>query len=428
MVWVVIILVAVVLLVLVVVAMGMRSMNKRESSLPPERLKAMAEREEMTQARSTDEFAAHEPRMVNFTPDFSPIDEQRQPRPVRTGQRGKRGVDEWGNGSSDDDDEEFWANIRSDAEEGGFGAGGTVAARKGASRPVQRDPDAETTISAPLPQRPVAAPMAAPVNASLADLVEPRRQPSNADLADQRTVTFSAPTPDVMSILGAGAQPVPPPTVSPNSGSFNAVNPVNHVNSSGSFPAVNQGMHGAPTSDPFPAYGAADPLETTWQAPPPVATTSGSWPAASHDILDDPGPATGPTGSWPAFEAASYNSQPSYPASYEVRSGYAAIPEPDALTGPSPATGTPTAPGRAVSQYEPYEDILSTGYQNGSNSYATPAAPSSPAAWPEPPASATNWPTYGEMYGAPEAGAAQPSGQRSGNHRAPDQDYPDYYR
>ncbi|WP_157530626.1 hypothetical protein, partial [Microtetraspora niveoalba] len=36
-------LVAVVLLVLVVVAMGMRSMNRRESALPPERLKAMAE-------------------------------------------------------------------------------------------------------------------------------------------------------------------------------------------------------------------------------------------------------------------------------------------------------------------------------------------------------------------------------------------------
>lgn len=473
---VVVILVAVVLLVLVVVALGMRSMNRRESSLPPERLKAMAEREEMTQIRSTDEFAAHEPRMVNFSPDFSPIDEQRQPRPVRTGQRGKRGVDEWGNGSSDDEDEEFWANIRSDAEEGGFGAGGTVAARKGASRPVKRDPDMETTIQAPLPQRPVPAPAPAAASAGLADLVEHRQQPSVADLADQRTVTFSAPTPDVMSILGAGAQPVAPPTSSsfnaannsgsfqavnnsgsfqatnPNSGSFQAVNPnsgsfqaVNNgsgsfpavngsgsfpaVNSSGSFPAQPQPIHAAPTSDPFPAYGAVDPLETTWQTPPAATTNSGSWAAAaSHDILDDPGPATGPTGSWPAFETYTPNQQPpaSYPNSYEVRSGYAAIPEPDALTGPSPATGTPTAPGRAVS---PYEDVLSGYEPNGyqPNGYSTPAAPSSPAAWPEPPASATNWPTYGEMYGTPEAGAAQPSGQR-GNHRAPEQDYPDYYR
>lgn len=135
---VVVSLVAVVLLVLAVVALGMRSMSKRESSLPPERLKQMAEKEEQTHARSTDEFAAHEPRMNNFSPDFSPIDEVKA-KPVRTGQRGKRGVDEWGNPTSDDEDEEFWANIRSDATEGGFGAGGTVAARKGASRPVERD-------------------------------------------------------------------------------------------------------------------------------------------------------------------------------------------------------------------------------------------------------------------------------------------------
>ncbi|PZG02290.1 hypothetical protein C1J01_47445, partial [Nonomuraea aridisoli] len=231
---VVVSLVAVVLLVLVVVALGMRSMSRRESSLPPERLKEMAEKEEMTHARSTDEFAAHEPRMTNFSPDFSPIDAPKQ-KPVRTGQRGRRGVDEWGNPSNDEDDEEFWASIRSDAEEGGFGADGTVAARKASSRPVERersadplperparrserrrapqpasaaaDPDA-TTVQAPLPQRQPAA------AAGLADLVEPspRPAPSQTELADQRTVTFAAPTPDVLSILGAGAQPVPAPT------------------------------------------------------------------------------------------------------------------------------------------------------------------------------------------------------------------------
>ncbi|MEV0203478.1 hypothetical protein, partial [Nonomuraea sp. NPDC050691] len=101
----------------------MRSMSRRESSLPPERLKQMIEKEEQTHARSTDEFAAHEPRMANFSPDFSPIDEVK-PKPVRTGQRGKRGVDEWGNPTTDADDEEFWATIRSDATEGGFGARG----------------------------------------------------------------------------------------------------------------------------------------------------------------------------------------------------------------------------------------------------------------------------------------------------------------
>ncbi|TDC84249.1 hypothetical protein E1292_49555, partial [Nonomuraea deserti] len=256
---VVVSLVAVVLLVLVVVALGMRSMNRRESSLPPERLKEMAKKEESTHARSTDEFAAHEPRMNNFSPDFSPIDQPKAPKPVRTGQRGRRGVDEWGNPTSDDEDEEFWANIRSDAEEGGFGAGGTVAARKGASRPVERerpterpterraerradrpaesggdrpaerqpsrpaerrserpgkradrtakprpvaasvDPEA-TTVQGPLPHR---QPAASNHSSGLADLVEPVKPavPPQSELTDQRTVTFAAPPGDVMSIL-----------------------------------------------------------------------------------------------------------------------------------------------------------------------------------------------------------------------------------
>ncbi len=399
---VVVSLVAVVLLVLVVVALGMRSMNRRESSLPPERLKEMAEKEELTHARSTDEFAASEPKMSKFSPDFSPIDE-RKVKPVRTGQRGKRGMDEWGNPHSDDDDEEFWANIRSDGEEGGFGAGGTVAARKGAARPVDReqprpaererpaggdreqprpaererprpapaggdrersrpaererpaarparrsrrepvaaDPNA-ATVQAPLPQRPPKAP--APAAAGLADLVEPVQRPaaSSAQTADQRTVTFAAPTADVMSILGAGAQTVPPtrpdplqtggsfPATagqslsgggtglqpasgadsryrsvssngSPGSGSFPAVSPT----SSGSFSAVPAApIHGAPTSDPFPAAytgTGAGPLDPAWSGTP-AATTSGSW-TTSPDILDDPAPAGGtPSGSWPAFE------------------------------------------------------------------------------------------------------------------------------
>ncbi|TDD28488.1 hypothetical protein E1286_46915, partial [Nonomuraea terrae] len=275
---VVVSLVAVVLLVLVVVALGMRSMSRRESSLPPERLKEMAEKEELTHARSTDEFAAHEPRMNNFSPDFSPIDAPKQ-KPVRTGQRGRRGVDEWGNPSNDEDDEEFWASIRSDAEEGGFGADGTVAARKATSRPVERersgdplperparrserkpkpqpasaaaDPDA-TTVQAPLPQRQPAA------AGGLADLVEPSPHPvpSQAELADQRTMTFAAPTPDVLSILGAGAQPVPAPTpseparaprpasVSSNGVSSNSAYPA--ATSSGSFPAT--GSYGGEAS------------------------------------------------------------------------------------------------------------------------------------------------------------------------------------
>ncbi|MFD0471839.1 hypothetical protein ACFQ0B_28650 [Nonomuraea thailandensis] len=177
---VVVSLVAVVLLVLVVVALGMRSMNRRESSLPPERLKEMAEKEEQTQTRSTDQFAAHEPRMANFSPDFSPIDEVKQ-KPVRTGQRGRRGVDEWGNPTNDDDDEEFWANIRSDAEEGEFGAGGTVAARKAASRPVERErPAAEA-------ERPAERPAKRSARAA-----KPRPATASADV-DPNAATVQAP-------------------------------------------------------------------------------------------------------------------------------------------------------------------------------------------------------------------------------------------
>lgn len=458
---VVVSLVAVVLLVLVVVALGMRSMNKRESSLPPERLKQMAEKEEMTHARSTDEFAAHEPRMNNFSPDFSPIDEVKAPRPVRTGQRGRRGVDEWGNPSSDDEDEEFWANIRSDAEHGGFGAGGTVAARKAAPapaerererpvadrprerRPVTADPNA-ATVQAPLPQRTSPAPAPAAASAGLAGLVEPaqpRSAPTAADLADQRTVTFSAPAGDVMSILGAGAKPVPPTRPDPlsSSGSFSATNgsssgsfPAVNGASSGSFPAVSptssgsfpvtpsSPIHAAPTSDPFPAYpNGADPLATTWTGG--GSPTSGSWPA--RDVLDEP--ATGPSGSWPAFEPV----QPQSRSSYEVRSGWAVADDSDPLTGPSPASGTPTAPSRAVSGYD---DVLS-GPTQASQSFAYEtgdyAAPAGPAAWPEPPAANGSWPSYGEMYGTPSETAAAPNGNHGGHRRAPEkQDYPDYYR
>lgn len=515
---VVVSLVAVVLLVLVVVALGMRSMSRRESSLPPERLKEMAEKEEMTQTRSTDQFAAHEPRMANFSPDFSPIDEPK-PKPVRTGQRGRRGVDEWGNPTNDsvDDDEEFWANIRSDAEEGGFGAGGTVAARKAppsptptpaptpspapapspspverpaaAAEPPQRprpaeplperparrsrrsaprpaaasvDPDA-TTVQGPLPQR-----QPTPAAANLADLVDPapRPVPSQSELAEQRTVTFAAPTPDVMTILGAGAQPVPAPTrpepapaprpaaattsgsfpagdgsygtgspAAPGSGSFPATPtsgafPATGPTTSGNFPVAGAPIHGAPTSDPFPAYGGADALDTTATyspAPSPApATTSGSWPA-SPDIFDDapaapPAPSYTQPSSWPAFEQPTTTR-----SSYEVSAGWAVADDAEPTTGPSPATGTPTAPNRAVTAYD---DVLSAPMPPQSpfaaGAYETGDVTTTPggAAWPAPPASETsgNWPAHGSQ---PDT----PGNERSRRRRAPEQDYPhDYYR
>ncbi|MEU8141802.1 hypothetical protein [Nonomuraea sp. NPDC048901] len=573
---VVVSLVAVVLLVLVVVALGMRSMNRRESSLPPERLKQMAEKDERTQTRSTDEFSKSEPRMNNFSPDFSPIDEVKA-KPVRTGQRGKRGVDEWGNPHSDVEDEEFWANIRSDAEEGGFGAGGTVAARKGASRPVERpserrpperpserpsdrptekpaqrpaartpsaraaaerererekqpsaqreqqrpaakrersgkrepakrepvtaiDPNA-ATVQAPLPgrsqrsrsQRPAAA-TASSGSSGLADLVESaqRPAPTAAELADQRTVTFSAPTPpDVMSILGVGAQQVTPPQPGTGSGSFPAVGSGTSLSTnspattsgsfpatpatSGSFPAVGGSgsfpatpapaapvspIGGAQAGVPFTVYGAnTDPLETTWTNPPIVPTASGSWPALQHhDILDDPAPAAPSSDSWPAFEPQQPAAAPrsSYPASYEVRAGWAVADDSDPLTGPSPATGTPTAPARAVSAYD---DVLSAppmqpapqhfAYETGDITSLPPGQIAQtfayetgditsippgqmPAGWGEPPANNAAWPNYG---GTPEAGARQGGRNggaqgNSGGHRrsTPEQEFPDYYR
>lgn len=539
---VVVSLVAVVLLVLVVVALGMRSMNRRESSLPPERLKQMAEKDERTQTRSTDEFSKSEPRMNNFSPDFSPIDEVKA-KPVRTGQRGKRGVDEWGNPHSDVEDEQFWANIRSDAEEGGFGAGGTVAARKGASRPVERpsdrpsdrpaerpaerpaartpaprtaaerererekqpreqqrpatkrerpakrapvaavDPNA-ATVQAPLPgrsqrsrsQRPAAA-AASSGSSGLADLVESaqRPAPTAAEVADQRTVTFSAPTPpDVMSILGVGAQQVQPPQPGAGSGSFPAVGSGTSLSTnspattSGSFPAVGSGsfpatpvspIGGAQAGVPFTVYGPnTDPLETTWTNPPIVPTASGSWPALQHhDILDDPAPAAPSSDSWPAFEPQQPAApRSSYPASYEVRAGWAVADDSDPLTGPSPATGTPTAPARAVSAYD---DVLSASpmqpapqhfaYETGDITSLPPGQIAQtfayetgditsippgqmPAGWGEPPAGNAAWPNYG---GAPEAGARQGGRNggtqgNSGGHRrsTPEQEFPDYYR
>jgi hypothetical protein len=289
-------------------------------------------------------------------------------------------------------------------------------------------------------------------------------------MADQRTVTFSAPTGDVMSILGLGAQPVPPPSrhdplssgysssgsfpASPaatSSGSF----PASSAMSSGSFPVAPAGpIHGAPTSDPFPAYnGSADPLSTTWTGGS-AGTTSGSWAAASPDILDDAGtggiPVTGagPSGSWPAFEPQpSQPSQPSYPSSYEVRAGWAVADDSDALTGPSPVTGTPTVPARTVSAYD---DVLSAppmpapaprqapaqvpfAYETGDFASLPLAQQQAATAWPEQPAANTSWPGYNEMYGSEtdtRHGRAQNDQNNTGGHRrsTPEQEFPDYYR
>ncbi|MEV4895988.1 hypothetical protein AB0K48_42155, partial [Nonomuraea sp. NPDC055795] len=175
----------------------------------------------------------------------------------------------------------------------------------------------------------------------------------------------------------------------------------------------------------------------TWQSPvSPAPTASGSWPATPvRDVLDDPTPVTpGPADSWPAFEGA-YAAPPAndFPNSYEVRAGWA-VADDSEVTGPTPASGTPTAPARAVSAYD---DVLAAptaqpapqpapypAYETGDYAPANAATPG--AAWPEPPAGGPGWPSYGEMY--PNGQEQQPARQ-GGRRRAPEQqDYPDYYR
>ncbi|MBO4274850.1 hypothetical protein, partial [Microbispora triticiradicis] len=141
-------LVAVVLLVLLVVALGMRSMNRRESALSSERIKAMAENKGPKPRRPAEEtffesfpkgfdaFEEPEPEAPKPRP-ASTRPGSRQARPAQRGgkqpaaARGKRGVDEWG--EPDDYDDDYWSRVR--ADEGGFG--GTIAARMATPRPVQ---------------------------------------------------------------------------------------------------------------------------------------------------------------------------------------------------------------------------------------------------------------------------------------------------
>ncbi|MEV7966271.1 hypothetical protein AB0O34_09845 [Sphaerisporangium sp. NPDC088356] len=240
-------LVAVVLLVLVVVALGMRSMNRRESNLPPERLRKMAEQADDPNAKRPGR-PAEETFFESFPEGFDAFQEPERAtarlrpgngrpasrpagrpggRPAPRGKqaasnRGRRGVDEWG--EADDYDDDYWSRVR--ADDGAFG--GTIAARMGQSRPDVSSPsnsvpspakaaspkdakDAKekegvdanaATVQAPLPTRP----------AGLADLVEPSRNTTpSAAAASERTVTFSAPIPQTPAadVLGAIGTPQP---------------------------------------------------------------------------------------------------------------------------------------------------------------------------------------------------------------------------
>ncbi|GAA4219315.1 hypothetical protein FHR32_000359 [Streptosporangium album] len=498
---VVVSLVAVVLLVLVVVALGMRSMNRRESALPAERLREMAEKEAQTPATSIDDFATREPKMNHFSPDLTPFDEPkppRQPRPASS--RGKRGMNEFG--QADDYDDDYWTRLQ--ADEGGFG--GSLAARMGASRPVEGDDpsradanaatmqvplpsrspsprvDADAvTTQAPLPSRtpaprpaPAPAPAPAPVSASaslpsgldgLVGPVQPNPAPTSAALAEQRTVTFAAPTPGAFgesrtprsssrrssrnSGPGNGSPSRPDPLNDPLGGSY--PRSTGSAASSGSMPALGGSAgsdHGtgplAPmppmgptTSGGFPAPGP-DLLGAPYGATPepPVsdnpwaqatAPGSGGWPATNAaDILDDPAP------SYNSYQTPVYDAPPA--ASYEVRPGWATIDD-DTLTGPTSAISTPTGPSRSVSSHEDRAAEARPGGRYGYDPQQR-STPATSGAWPEPTSGSgdganTSWPSYGDLYGTTPA--VTPDGQghgdsRGNHHRAQEPDYPDYYR
>ncbi|MFI6454254.1 hypothetical protein ACIBF6_22160 [Streptosporangium amethystogenes] len=503
---VVVSLVAVVLLVLVVVALGMRSMNRRESALPAERLREMAEKEALTPTMSSDDFATREPKMNHFTPDLTPFDEPkppRQPRPPSS--RGKRGLNEFG--QMDDYDDDYWTRLQ--ADEGGFG--GPLAAQMGASRPVDKenqqvDADA-TTVQAPLPNRPQPsrgapqppaprparpAPEPAVASASLPSglddfiaPVQPNPAPTAASLAEQRTVTFAAPTPGAFGdarpsrassrrggnrtpsqpspqpVQGNGAPTRPDPLNDPLGGSYprrGASSRPSGTGSSGARPGTggppaSMPPMGPTTSGGFPATPAPDPLAASYRTPaqPPKSTpaqppkgnladnpwaqatspTSGGWPAANTaDILDDPAP------SYSSYQTPVYGAPPA--GSYEVSSGWATIDD-DAITGPSPAVSASTGPSRAFPPNQDRPADPRGGTTGGYGYEPQPATPASPVAWPEPGtpngSDGASWPSYGELYGTAPETATTPAegrgrgGSRGNHHRGTQEpEYPDYYR
>ncbi|SDH31121.1 hypothetical protein SAMN05421505_1148 [Sinosporangium album] len=371
-------LVAVVLLVLVVVALGMRSMSRRESALPPERLKEMAEQEEVKPSRSTDEFAASEPRMDKFTPDFSPIDVPRpKPSVPRVGgPRGRRGVDEFG--TADDYDEEYWGRVR--ADDGGFG--GSIAAKVGASRPLSDAENPELPAAAPATGAPVSADavtMQAPLpnlaggqmpvgGQGLADLVEPAAPhpapvTSAAVLAEQKTMTFAAPTPEVLAQYAPGQQP---PAQQP---------PAQHA----SAPRETSARQAAPHDAPHDAPHGAGPRETP--APGRRASGRGSRAVDPHAPAEPPARGSGGRGGSRTANRASSRTTRSTARGAETPAG-------DALaTGGAPVgdvgpagRGVGTPPAGQPGPHPPAPAVPPAARRRATGGFPAPAAPSMPAA------------------------------------------------
>lgn len=436
-------LVAVVLLVLMVVALGMRSMNRRESALSAERIKAMAENKGPKPRRPAEE-TFFESFPAGFDAFEEPAERSKQQRPgsnrqgggrqaraaerggkqpAPAGARGRRGVDEWG--EQDDYDDDYWSRVR--ADDGGFG--GSIAARMATPRPVEQPADVEAaaganpaadpsaaTAQVPLPQR--------PVPAGLADLVEPSRSATGSSrsrakqtpapavsasaLAEQKTVTFSAPTPDALGTAPSRGRSSRSGSRSTRSGGRRsaaaaAAAETGHTSASGPFETPSAPITGpsAPITGPAaPITGSSVPMPTTG------AFTAGSFetPLGTGPFDAASSPATPGTGSgagsgsgstWPsAYESPAYDA--SHGDAYDL-SRNATGPFSPADTGPSypvtpvapvtpevaPAPGTTTSPG-----WPSVRDVLDD---------------------PEPPrAVSSSWPAV-ETYQMPQTGMQQPT-------------------
>ncbi|WP_169949397.1 hypothetical protein [Microbispora sp. H11081] len=411
-------LVAVVLLVLLVVALGMRSMNRRESALSAERIKAMAENKGPKPRRPAEETffesfpkgfdAFEEPEKEKPRPAPRPGGRQAA-RPAQRGgkqpaaARGKRGVDEWG--EADDYDDDYWSRVR--ADDGGFG--GTIAARMATPRPVNEptgaagpglgagagaqatDPDA-VTVQAPLPGR----------RSSRAGGSEPVTPPapiSASAVADQKTVTFSAPTPDLLdaSASAAGA---------PSTGPFDA----NRATGPFDSPAV---------SDPFPAAAGPQPGATGASGRPSrsgrssraAARRAAAAAAAETGASYDSPRGTGPFPS--TSSAGSYGTQSADPLGISASTGPFGAPVYDTPAGTGPFTSQGDAtPGPFVPG--PYDAARTSG------AFETPSvSPGDALSDPSPRSTGGSFDAWA-AYETPRSDAYDPSGVATGPFRAAD--------
>jgi hypothetical protein len=473
-------------------------MNRRESALSSERIKAMAEGKGTKSRRPAEETF-----FESFPKDFDAFEEpaartaskqrtggprpaprpggRQAARPAQRGNkqpampRGRRDSDEWG--QADDYDDEYWNRVRSD--DGGFG-GGTIAARMAAPRPVTPaadstaggvpDPDA-VTVQAPLPKRPV--PAAA---TGLAEPVEALRAPSASLMAEQKTMAFSAPTPETLSAVSPEAAITTNPAVrldplSPTTGPYPAkpakpVDPVQAFQTDPFFAPRGTGPFEAPratgsTSGSFPAAPGAGLFETTRPAassspstgPYDSPRTSGSFDRVRStgpfeatpspaSAADDPfsGPSTG------MFEAVRGSGpldspRPADPVDLGPSSGpstgmFEAVRGTGPFASPSAAPSSPssfetTGSYATTGSFETrpaYRQPRKDGYDGGLGepfsadtgpSYTVPATGGEAASYP-PPATAPGWPGVRDVLDDPEpprgtsSWPAWPSGE---NHR-----------